>query len=159
MNATTIALSLGAIALLFVVAPFLRGKARGDGDASGVTRRRGAGPVESALPDALEELELDRAMGKVTDADYERARQGIERERAAVAGRAAAAAQSAASAEIDGADAGASTGEEQDVRDVAAMAEAMIRAARREVVSCSQCGARPEPAARFCSSCGRAIAA
>jgi hypothetical protein len=36
-------------------------------------------------------------------------------------------------------------------------AEAMIRALRRNGVSCETCGPRPEPDARFCSTCGRTL--
>ena len=43
--------------------------------------------------------------------------------------------------------------------DLDAEAERLIADARAIVVSCSQCGPRPEPDARFCSRCGTAIAA
>jgi ribosomal protein L40E len=36
-------------------------------------------------------------------------------------------------------------------------AEALIERYRAQVVTCPTCGARPEPAAVFCSSCGRRL--
>ncbi len=37
-------------------------------------------------------------------------------------------------------------------------AEAEIRRARARLTVCPVCGPRPEPAARYCSRCGRALA-
>ena len=37
-------------------------------------------------------------------------------------------------------------------------AEAEIRRARAQLRVCPDCGPRPEPAARYCSRCGRALA-
>jgi hypothetical protein len=37
-------------------------------------------------------------------------------------------------------------------------AEAAIRRARAQHRVCPECGPRPEPAARYCSRCGRALA-
>lgn len=36
--------------------------------------------------------------------------------------------------------------------------EAEIRRARQQLRVCSTCGPRPEPAARYCSRCGRLLA-
>ncbi|HEY7407665.1 MAG TPA: hypothetical protein VH638_05320 [Gemmatimonadaceae bacterium] len=38
------------------------------------------------------------------------------------------------------------------------LAEAEIRRARAQLRVCPGCGPRPEPAARYCSRCGRALA-
>lgn len=147
MTPTVIALSLAAIAILFVAAPFLRGRGRAahDGRSTPPRSGRGAGPVESALPDQLEELDLDHAMGKLSDADYERARRAIEAARAKVA-----------PAPVDVPSTAASAATATSLRE---RAEAMIREARAESVACPQCGERPEPAARYCSRCGSAIPA
>ena len=114
---------------------------------------------------ALEELELDRAMGKMSEGDYRELRASLERDARAtaptpitappvegswtsddvppeVAPAAAIAAPSARS--------GRDTGEE---------AERLVRSFRVNVTSCPDCGPRPEPHAAYCSNCGMALLA
>lgn len=133
--------------------------AAGDAAALGIT------PV---IATELEELELDLAMGKLSDADYTKLRSAVEK-RAALAPRDVAAPQASVAAEgglretrapvVDApttdahpADAGESASPDLD-----ALAERLVQEERRRTVSCTTCGPRPEPAARFCSHCGMSI--
>ncbi len=94
---------------------------------------------------ALKEIEFDRATGKLSDEDYAglkakysaEAVEEIRKEE--VAGAAAAAAAAAAGAAAEAAE------------------HAVQRAKRAALVVCSACGPRPEPAAVFCSRCGRLL--
>lgn len=134
--------------------------------------------VESApnpIAAELEELELDRAMGKLDEADYQRLRGAIEaRARVAIpsaapspvastparAGTVDAAAPAASEAPADAVSSATlpvTTAAAASRPELEAEAERLIRAERAEVVSCGTCGPRPEPGARFCSHCGRAI--
>ena len=132
-----IAVALAVLALVFVIAPLVSGKSkRSNGEATssraGAARPMLAGRVESALPDPLEELELDRAMGKISAAEFERLRGVI-----------------AAKSERPVPPASPGTFDDE--------AESLIRAARRDLVTCPTCGDRPEPGARFCSTCGKPL--
>lgn len=138
MTPIAIAVTLAVVALVFVLAPLVRGGKKGEGKASHPRAGEGMPPlgqaVESPLPDPLEELELDRAMGKLSEADYERLR-------AAMVTEGARPATATATEALEDA------------------AEALIRAARRDPVSCPRCGDRPEPGAQYCSTCGRPLKA
>jgi hypothetical protein len=83
-------------------------------------------PFEQALLDA----ELDRATGKLSDADYDALR--AEYTRQTVAKEPPLPAEDAV--------------------------EALILRYRRRPTSCASCGPRPEPDAIYCSSCGRYLA-
>lgn len=83
---------------------------------------------------ALREVEFDRATGKLSDEDYAALKSSYTAE-AVQAMRA-----SEGSAVSD------------DV------AEAFIQRYRGQVMTCPDCGERPEPAAAFCSNCGRRLA-
>lgn len=102
-------------------------------------------PEESASPRvkallALKEIEFDRATGKLSDADYATLKRRY--------GRAALDAMDAAS---DGHGANGGNGSDDAAeRAIAAFKE-------REAQHCPDCGARPEAAALFCSSCGRLL--
>lgn len=86
------------------------------------------------LRQALDELEQDRATGKMSPSDYATLR-----------------AKLLASAErLD-----VSVPSEAATPDRTAEAEALVLRLREERVRCAVCGVRPEPGARYCSSCGR----
>lgn len=83
---------------------------------------------------ALREIEFDRATGKLSDADYAtlKARytsEALESMRA--------------------------TEQQEVAADALDLAEEAILRYRRRASSCGTCGARPEPDALYCSSCGR----
>ena len=129
MNEPLVLIVLGVVAAAFIVRPLLRGRG---------PRPAARGPVtEQAMhptaPDELAELELDRAMGRVSEADYDRWREELE-------------ADIAAPVQVTAADV---------PNDATGKAEALVRQwrnARRPV--CPTCGIRPQPDARFCSNCG-----
>jgi len=86
---------------------------------------------------ALKEIEFDRATGKLSDDDYA--------ELKARYGRQALAAMDAEEAQAE-----VVAGEDDP-------AEAMVRAARKDLAVCPNCGPRPEAGATFCSECGRPL--
>jgi hypothetical protein len=166
MTALVVIAVLAVVAALFVLAPLARrstaprdGYPGGPGAgttppagapatppqprATGAARRptaRGGDTTERA---ALEELELDRAMGKLGEQDYQRLR-----------------AQVVAAATREGTDtmSGGTNPAASPVREpLEEEAEAVITAQRTATRRCGACGDRPEPAAAFCSSCGRPI--
>lgn len=166
-----IVLMVGGLA--FAVYPFLR-KSTGESEhepsdaAPPAPRRRApmeraSATVADALANEREELALDRAMGKLSDEDYTRMLAALEtRARRAVvtasAGGVAAAARLPASPNLPTqapsapeARAPLATSSLEDE------AERLVRAERAVVVACPDCGPRPEPGARFCSSCGRSL--
>lgn len=107
-------------------------------------------PHEAALSLAaeLEELELDRAMGKLADADYDRLRAELLRRGGAMASSVTS--ESSAGPAAPGSAAVA----------LAEAAERLVREARDAQGAgrhCATCGPRPEPGARFCSRCGMAL--
>jgi hypothetical protein len=135
--------------------------------------------VHGALAAELEELELDRAMGKLSDADYRALRAALDaRARATLPPDSAAGERPAAPAPSvppsapsprpdapDAPDGLASVPElptpadaiPNAIRtpdDVDAEVERRVRSARALRVVCARCGPRPEPNARFCSNCG-----
>ena len=131
MNETAVLIVIGLVAAAFVLRPLLRG--RGGASARGVSVESRAHPT---APDELAELELDRAMGRVSEADFQKWRGELEADLAP-----AAAATPAPS-------------------DASARAEALIRQWRDAPrPTCPNCGLRPEPSARFCSNCGAALGA
>jgi len=174
-----IVLMVGGLA--FAVYPFLRMSAN-DGapqpvDAGGAGGRsapravatgRAPSPVDDALATEREELALDRAMGKLSDEDYTRMLAALEA-RARRAARApgggvtasAAPVAAAATSGLPGAVASApmtpAPVAPAPPASLAEEAERLVRAERASVVTCPECGPRPEPGARFCSSCGTAL--
>lgn len=120
-------LALGALA--YVLYPVFMTDAD---DAPVPAPRREPDDAERAV-DALREVEFDRATGKLSDDDYAALKAAYTSE-AVEAMRAS----DAASAPDDA-------------------AEALIARYRERVVSCPSCGERPEPAAAFCSNCGRRL--
>lgn len=196
--------------LAFAAAPLFR---RPDGEASADVpppapppdAASAGNPAAASMPPAdpsvvadLEELELDRAMGKLSDADYAALRAGLEARLARARGGAApgggapdaapvrpAASESApdgappADASATGPVATGTPGaplparaavstvpprtaapdvpSRRDGDDLDADIERRVRSARALVVVCARCGPRPEPAARFCSTCGTVL--
>ena len=130
MNETTVLVAIGLVVVAFVLRPLLRGRG-GASEPRGVRVER---PVHPTAPDELAELELDRSMGRVSEADFEKWRGELESDIAPAA-------------------------EPQPApTDATARAEALIhqwRDAPRP--TCPTCGLRPEPAARYCSNCGTAL--
>ena len=144
---------LGIVVVAILTVPMLRRRSVAPPSvpqpAEGLSAR-----VGDSLRTALAEIELDHAMGKLSDADYEALRsryeQGVtpaaERAQLHSPGLVAAAPASPASPEAAMPD--------QDLDD---LGEELVRRARAVRVGCPCCGPRPEPEARFCSSCGRFI--
>jgi len=130
MNEQLVLIVIGAVVAGFILRPLLRGK----------TNRANATPVvpATAVPgsEELSELELDRAMGRVSDEDYARWRRELETVPPTEAPTAV-----------------------PPPADAPSRAEALVRhwsEVPRPV--CPRCGVRPEPAARFCSNCGASLA-
>jgi cytochrome c-type biogenesis protein CcmI len=127
MNEQVILIAIGVVVAAFVLRPLWRNRER-----TAVTRQPSAAPSTGGPSDELAELELDHAMGRVSDEDYQKWR--------AEAGNAPV---------ID---------IPMDNEEAQARAEALVRQWReKERPICSRCGERPEPAARFCSSCGASL--
>ena len=131
MNEQLVLVAIGVVAAAFILRPLLRGK----------TNRTSAKSASSSTPteapsEELSELELDRAMGRVSDEDYTKWRQELE-----------------AAAPAEPAPAVA-----QPVDAAAQAAEALVRRWREAPrPACPNCGIRPEPEARFCSNCGASL--
>ena len=130
------ALILGAVlalaALAFVLYPLLAPPAPGRMAPRPAAEPDpgGAGltPERERALAALQEIEFEHATGKLSDADYERLRAEY-----------APAAAPAPGAGVDADD----------------PVEGFIRAYRSRQTVCAVCGPRPEPDARYCSTCGR----
>ena len=121
-----IALALGA--LVYVLAPIVGPRRSG---------RHGAPPElrnwsSAGVGHSLDEIELDRATGKLSEDDFHALRRAIMTER------------------MPRADAQAASTTPDE-------AEALIARVRSEMAACPACGARREPAARYCSSCGQPL--
>ncbi len=124
-------IALGAVA--FVLVPLFREDHAATPIDTQSTSSRDATDGDDAVG-ALREIEFDRATGKLSDADY-----------AALKSRYTAEALEAMRA----ADAGAIPSEAED------LAEEAILRYRKRAVGCAVCGPRPDPDALYCSTCGR----
>ncbi|CAG1769327.1 hypothetical protein BAC2_00235 [uncultured bacterium] len=151
-NQLVILVAIGVVIGAALLWPLLRGKGTPAADGSSF-----APSPRQALPDVdeLAELEMDRAMGRVSESDYERLRSRLES-----GGGAAAATPAAAVADPVPTPAVEAT----EARPAAAPgttneAEALVRRWRDlPRPACPRCGGRPEAGARFCSKCGTALA-
>lgn len=141
-----VGIAIGA-ALLW---PLLRGKAPPPARGASAAQR----PLAMAPEvDELAELEMDRAMGRISDADYQRLRAKVES--GAVAPPATVEARVVAPMAAPAAAAVAPA----PVAPGTADAEALVRHWRSMPrPACSRCGERPEAGARFCSNCGTSLA-
>lgn len=143
------ALLLGGAALWLVLAPLVR---------PGHVRQLALEPEDpletrrgQSLA-ALKELDFDREMGKLSDADYESLRRTYTAE-------ALAALRDEAGEPAGPPAAGANSDADVDAGEPDA-AEALIAARARRLTGasgCARCGTRPEADARFCSQCGTAL--
>lgn len=93
--------------------------------------------------EALREIEFDRETDKLSDDDYAAlkasyTRVALEELRAVEAREAARPGRDSSGTALDA-------------------AEALVRRVRAQAAACPSCGPRPEPAALFCSACGRCL--
>lgn len=128
MSEQFVLIAIGLIVAAFVLRPLLRG-------ASKRAAKSLAAPA-STTSDELAELELDRSMGRVSEADYARWH-----------------AELATSAPVPAPELDQAAPADARVR-----AEALVRRWKEAPrPSCATCGVRPEPEARFCSTCGASL--
>lgn len=135
MTALVVGTLVALVALAFVLHPLFAH----DGSASSPERApsaRGFGPppAEDAVA-ALREIEFDRATGKLSDADYDELRARYT-ERALASMRASESAAALATLSPDDA------------------VEAAVQRQRAALTECVTCGPRPELDAVYCSTCG-----
>jgi hypothetical protein len=139
--------AVAVAALALVLEPLLRnrpepvGTPQDDPDEDATPLEESESPKVQALL-ALKEIEFDRATGKLSDDDYERLKARYAKQ--------ALAAMDAEDARVTAVVAAEATDDP---------AEAMIRAAKDQLVICPVCGPRPETDAAFCSECGRPLTA
>jgi hypothetical protein len=139
MNEPLVLGLIGVVVAGFVLWPFLRRRRGPVADGSATATRVTAARPGSAAAEELAELELDRAMGRVSEADFERWRGEI-----------------AAGAVED--DTRPLSAVEATPVDATARAEALVRRWREAArSSCPTCGERPEAEARYCSNCGASL--
>lgn len=132
MSEQSVVIAIVAVLVVFTLWVILRGRLP--------DVRRGARAETFAASDELSELELDRAMGRISEADYTRFRRELD---ARVEENSPPEPSS-----LDHATMGA--------RERAEMLVRQWSAAQRPV--CATCGQRPEPGARYCSTCGASLA-
>ena len=132
MNQVLVLAIIGVLAAVFVSRPLVRGRRAASTERRQRNLTLATADTGSIAPEELAELELDRAMGRVSDADYERWRGQLEAEVA--------------------------SGERPS--DPVARAESLVRQWREAArPDCPTCGVRPEPEARYCSNCGTSLRA
>lgn len=138
------ALVLGLIGLAvagFVLRPLLRRRQEPSPRQAAVSTSVAAARPASATAEQLAELELDRAMGRVNEADFTRWKGELE---AGAVGKSA----------PDVPD------ETAAPNDLIARAESLVRKWRDAPrPNCPNCGERPEAEARYCSNCGASLPA
>ena len=159
MSERVILILLAAAVMALLLLPLRRRRTGASPPPHGVA----APPAEVADDDpaalALREIELDRLMGKLSEADYLALKAKYEAARQARPARPARPEPSplddlatpASAASRDG------TGEAFTEASLEQRAEALVRRWRQESLRCPECGDRPEPDARYCSNCGRVL--
>lgn len=156
MSESAILVVLGAAVLAALLYPLLR-RAAGPVPPRATPRPTPA-PEAGDLPDELAELDLDFKMGRLSEADYTELRQrALERVPAPAnpAVERAAGPASPAGDEPPPVVAAPRAGR----GDRADRGEALVRRERQRArAECPSCGVRPEPGARYCSSCGTRLA-
>lgn len=131
MTEQIVLIVIGAVVAAFVLRPLLRGKR-----VPALPAKIAAG--NAGMSDELAELELDREMGRVSEADYQRWRAELERATPAPA------VADKVAVVVPG--------------NAVSRAEDLVRVWREAPrPTCSTCGVRPEPQARFCSNCGASL--
>ncbi len=138
MIALLVGSALAALGLAFVLMPLLRPAVTSAPQAAPAPEL----PPEASALEALREIEFDQATGKLSPEDYAMARVAGDAAARGVAGTAGDAVEASAAGAVA----------EDPV-------EAMIARAKSRTASCAQHGARPEPDAVFCSDCGRFLGA
>ncbi len=170
-------LALGAL-VAAVLFPVLRQR-------TGASKAGDAGAPDPRASD-LEEIELDRQMGKLSEDDYRALRRGIERAGAQAkqtadgtptaaplaeapdvpVAHATASSRASHSAPRAGSDPPPFPARSAQPSATAAsavptalddLAEQLVRQYREKQSTCPTCGVRPEPDARYCSNCGRVL--
>ena len=137
MNEQLVLIAIGLVVAVFILRPLVRGQR----SASPPGERPAMRSESPASSEELAELELDRALGRVSEEDYVRWRGELEQEAKPVDP-----AMPVTPAPAPGPD------------DATARAEALVRRWREAPrPSCPACGERPEPGARYCSSCGASL--
>ena len=132
MNEQVVLIAIGLVVAVFVLRPLLRGKG------SRMAKHDVAVSPRGSVSDELAELELDREMGRVSEADYARWRSELE------------------TTPPDQNTPAATTVPDNDTE--VSRAEALVRRWREAPrPTCPTCGVRPEPEARYCSNCGAAL--
>ncbi len=147
MTSNPILVVIAVGALVAILVPLFRGGTR---RGRGAVQKREETPGTD-LPDEVTELELDHAMGRLSDADYqeflEHPGRKVESEPLPMSGQS------------PGSGAGEGALLVSGRVDLEARAGEMIRrAAAIPRPDCPRCGERPEPGARFCSGCGSRLA-
>ena len=138
MNEMVVVAAIGVVAAAFILRPLLRSRGSAPRPAAPRESRNVVQPAVAVASEELAELELDRAMGRVSEEDFERWRGQIE------------------AGVVDDERPPATTAPEPT--DATAKVEALIRRwSEAPRPSCPRCGLRPEPEARYCSNCGGSL--
>jgi cytochrome c-type biogenesis protein CcmH/NrfG len=139
MNEMVVVAAIGVVAAVFILRPLLRGRGASVSLAAPREPLTVAQPASSIASEELAELELDRAMGRVSEEDFVKWRGEIE---AVVA--------------VEEGDSLPPIDATQT--DATARAEALVRKwSEAPRPTCPNCGLRPEPEARYCSNCGASL--
>ena len=141
MNELVVVAAIGVVAAVFILRPLWRSRGPATRRVASRESASVAPPAGAVASEELAELELDRAMGRVSEEDYQRWRGQIE-------------------AAVPGDQAGPPAVEAPVPADARAQAEALVRRwSEIPRPHCPVCGERPEPEARYCSNCGASLSA
>ena len=139
MNETVVAAAIGVVAAVFILRPLLRGRGASVRLAAPRDSLKVIQRAASISSEELAELELDRAMGRVSEEDFVKWRGEIE-----------------AGTPVDEGDSLPTA--DAKPTDATARAEALVRKwSEAPRPRCPNCGVRPEPEARYCSNCGASL--